>query len=91
MTSVNFKKICTFKKISFLKKIETITLHLLVQSSPGKFLCVIWNLVTKTYLKFVTLYVYLSTFLKLFQKPQIIEKFHMDLEKSINSFKIEER
>ena len=35
-------------------KIEAITVELLVQS-PGKFLCVIWNLGTKTYPKLVPL------------------------------------
>ena len=46
----------------FLKKIEAITVQPLVQS-PGKFLCVIWNLVTKPYQKFVTL----SSFFKIFK------------------------
>ena len=40
-------------KISFKKK-ESIIVQLLVQI-PGKFLYVIWNLVTGTYPKFVTL------------------------------------
>ena len=46
-----------------LLTIEVITAQLLVQS-PGEFLCVIWNLVTKTYSKFVRLH----SFLKIFNK-----------------------
>ena len=42
------------------KKNEAITVQLLVQS-PGEFLCVIWNLVTKTFLKFVTLHSFFKT------------------------------
>ena len=43
-----------FLNIVFEKKIVAIIVQLLVQS-PGKFLCVIWNLGTKTYTEFVTL------------------------------------
>ena len=62
------------------KELATITVQFLVQL-PGRFLCVIYNLVTKT--KFETL----RTFLKIFQK-RFFFKIHMDSKKSINSFKI---
>ena len=59
-------------KILFLKKIKAITVQLLIQS-PGKFVCVIWNLVTKTYPKFVTR-------CSFFKNVEKIEKFHTDSE-----------
>ena len=51
-----------------------------------KFLCVIWDRVAKISEKFVTL----RSFLKIKKKfkPKKIEKFHMDSEKSINSYGI---
>ena len=54
-------------KYRFWKKIEAITVQLLVRLLR-KFLCVIWNLVTKTYPKFVTI----RSLLKIFQ---IFKKF----------------
>ena len=71
-------------KIPFFKnKIKTIAVKLLAPS-PGKFICVIWNLVTKTYSKFITLRSF-WTFLNFVKKIEII---YMNSEKSINSFKI---
>ena len=48
--------------------------------SPGKFLCVMWNHVATTYLKFVT---WRSFFVN-----KKIEKIHVDSKKSINSLTI---
>ena len=45
----------------------TITVQLLVEST-GKFLRVIWNLISKTYPKFVTLRSFFKFFKKKFQK-----------------------
>ena len=56
-----------------MKKINAITVQLLVQS-PGKFLCLIWNLVTKTHPEFVTL----RSLLKIFKNVEKIEKIHLD-------------
>ena len=57
-------------------------MQLLVQS-PGKFLCVVWNLVRKTFPKFITL----RLFFKIFKKVK--RKFNFtDSEKSINLLKI---
>ena len=74
-----------FSKYLFLKKIEAITVQLLVQS-PWKFLCVTWNLRTKIYLKFVPL----RSFFKIFKNVKKIEKFQINSKKSINAFKIKE-
>ena len=43
-----------FQNTVFEKKIDAITVQILIQSI-GKFLCVIWDLGTRTYQKFVTL------------------------------------
>ena len=65
---------------------EAVNVQLLVQSS-GKFLCVIWNLGSKTYPKFVTL----RSFFKIFKHVKKIEKIKIGSKKSINSFEMETR
>ena len=62
------------------KKIAAITAQLLIQSA-GKFLGVTWNLVTKTYPKFVTL----RSFFKIYKTIFLMKK-NRDFEKAINSF-----
>ena len=52
-----------------------LTVQLLIKS-PEKFLCMIRNLVTKTYAKFVTLH----SSPKIFKNTKKIEKIHMDFE-----------
>ena len=70
----------TFTKILFLKNIRK-----LVQL-PEKFLCVIWNLVTKNF------EIHNVTFtLKKFQKRKKIEEIHMDSEKFKNLLEIKKR
>ena len=54
----------TFMKIPFLKKIEAV--QLLFQL-PEKILCVIWNLVTKTYPIFITFRSFLEIFKHFFK------------------------
>ena len=48
-----FQFFYVYKNTVFEKKIEAVTVKLLVQL-PEKFLCVIWKFVTKTQRKFVT-------------------------------------
>ena len=50
-----------FMEIPVLKKNEVTIVQLFGQSSV-KFLCVIWNLVTKTYQKFITLRSFFKVF-----------------------------
>ena len=61
-------------------------MKLLVQLT-GKFLCVIWNLVTKTYQKFVTLRS-LKNFQKSFINAKKLKKILIDFKKLINLFEI---
>ena len=76
----------TFMKISFLKKIEAITMQLLVRS-PGTILCVIWNRVEKKFeIRNVT-FIFLNSQKNVRKSNKIAKKF-MDFEKSINLFKI---
>ena len=65
-------------------------MRLLVQF-PGKLLCVMSNLVTKTYPEFVTLHSRLKFFFLIFKNVKKIEKIHMDSEKLINSIEISKR
>ena len=57
----------------------------------GKFLCVIWFPVIKTYPKFVTLHSFLKVFKIIFKnEKKKLEKIHMDFEKSTNVFEIKQ-
>ena len=72
-----------YKKTVFEKKIETTTGQLLIQSTE-KFLYVIWNVVTKTYPKFVTL----RLFFKILKNLKKIEQNYMDSTNLIYLFEI---
>ena len=61
-----FQFFFTFSKIQFLKN-EAITVQLCIKSLK-KFLCAIWNLTTKTCLKFATL----RSLFKIFKKYSIV-------------------
>ena len=63
-------------------------MQLLVQS-PGKFVFVIQNIVTKTYPKIVMLHSFFEIFKKCYKYVKKIEKIHIDSAKSINSFEME--
>ena len=62
-------------------------MQLLVQSLR-QILWAKWNLVTKTYPKFVMLSLYFRILKKNFENVKKIEKIHMNSKKSINSFQI---
>ena len=58
----------------------------LLDQWPEKFLHVIWNPVTKKYLKFVTLSSFFKISIFLFKNWKKMEKTYMDSEKLINKF-----
>ena len=75
-----------FSKSCFWKNKLAITVQLLVQS-PRKFLCVIWNLGTKTS-KIHNVTFVVQNYQKNFRNVKKIGKIQMHSKKSINSFEM---